>query len=809
MELVVLTSKAKNNKLYAPIILIGALVLAACDSPEEAAENHLQKGKELFEKGEYDKAILELKTSSQSEDKRSDTYYYMALLDEKSNNFKSMRENLIKTIELDPNNTEARQKLGKVNLLFGDLDKALEQADVVLQSNPASEEAKLLKASVYIRQQKKEQASEIIDSVLAVNAGSIDALSLKAAMYFENNQFDQSLEMVNTALTKDTKNLPLRLFKIKINAKQNNIEAVIDDYKQLIEIYPDAENFKLSLASIYAMTDKLQLAETLLREMVAKKPDNVEPKIVLLEFLNAKNKEGVSPEFKTMMAGAKNTPALALELSKWMLVSGYADDAASGLKQVADVDKNDKTGLTARTILAEIDLNKKELDKAEKEISAILATNSDFVDASLLKARLFLMQNKIDDAIDLLNKTVWTKNDSDQAFMLLGQAYSLKKDQKQAEKNFKQALELNPANIQAFIPVYSGYLQANQKETARQYLNKALNAKPNQILLLTNKADLDISEKRWDDAQETVQRIALFSKNKAVPMYLQANILQGKGQYADAVKLYEQLLNEFPGHVNSMVNLVRSYEALKERDKAIAFLESQQKKHPEDLAIVGVLSDLYMANKDYVKAKQLLSSQIKQSPDKSVPLYLALAKVEAVLTKSAEGAKEVYIKGLQDNPDNPQLSLALAGLYEQLGNKNEARKIYESVIEKSPDTTLAINNLAALLIDSSVSDDVARGLSMAERFKEVDNVYLQDTYAWGLVKNGKTSEGLALLESLIVKEPKMPEIRYHLGVAHLNNGNKATAIVELKQALSLSEKQKRGFTGKEDAEKRLKELEHK
>jgi tetratricopeptide (TPR) repeat protein len=805
----VLNSKAKNTKVVAPLLLVGVIFLSACDSPEEVTENHLQKGKELFEKGEYNKALLELKTSSQSEDKRSDTYYYMALLDEKSNNFKSMRENLIKTIELDPNNIEARQKLGKVHLLFGDLDKSLEQANIVLKASPISEEAKLLKASIYIRQKKKEEATEIIDSVLAVNSGNIDALSLKAAMYFEDNQFDQALEMVNAALTKETKNLPLRLFKIKINAKINNIEAVIDDYKQLIELYPDADNFKLSLASIYAMTDKLQLAETLLREMVDKKPDSVEPKIVLLEFLNAKNKDRVSAEFKAMVDGAKDNSAAALEISKWMLVSGYADDAEYGLNKIVSLEVSDNTGLAAQTILAEIDLNKKEFDKAEKSISAVLEVNSDFVDASLLKARLFLMQNKVDDAIDLLNKTVWTKNDSDQAYMLLGQAYSLKKDQKQADKNFKQALELNPANIQAFIPVYSGYIQANQKEVARQYLNKALKAKPNQVLLLTNKADLDISENKWDDAQETVQRIALFSKNKAVPIYLQANVLQGKGQYADAVKLYEKLLNEFPEHVNSMVNLVRSYEALKERDKAFAFLEAQQKKHPEDLAIVGVLSDLYMANNNYDKAKQLLTQQIKLSPDKSVPLYMALAKVEIALTKSVEGAKQVYLKGLQVNPDNLQLSMALAGIYEQMDNNDDARKIYEHVIEQSPDNYLAINNLAVILINSADSNDVARGVTMAERFKNVDNIYLQDTYAWGLVKTGKNSEGLAILESLIVKEPKMAEIRYHLGMAHLNNNNKATALVELNQAISLSEKQKRNFTGKKDAEKLLKELRHK
>lgn len=809
VELMVSIGQAKKLKLYFPILLVGALLLSACDSPDETAENHLQKGKELFDKGEYDKANLELKTSNQSGDKQSETYYYMALLDEKNNNFKSMRENLLKTLELDANNLEARQKLGKVDLLFGDLDKALIEADFLLKANPSNEEAKLLKASVFIRQNKIDKATEIIDSVIGVNAKNIDALSLKAAIYFEDNQFEKSLQLIDSALLIDTKNLPLRLFKIKINAKQNNLDAVVEDYKQLIDLYPDADNFKLSLASIYSMTDKLQPAESLLREMMEKKQDNVEPKIVLLEFLNAKAKDRVSSEFKSMMDKTKLKPAAMLELSKWMLVSGFSEEASSGLKQVSDLEENSNIGLTAKTILAEIDLNNKDFEKVETAVSAILATNSDFIEASLLKARLLLSQNKIEDAIEVLNKAVWTKNDSDNAYMLLGQAYIMKNDPKQADKNFKQALELNPANIQAFTPVYNSYLQANQKEMARQYLDKALKTKPNQIVLLTNKADLDVSEKKWDDAQETVQRIALFSKNKSVPLYLKANILQGKGQYIEAIKLYEDLLNDFPSHLNSMVNLVRSYEALKQREKSLSFMEAHYKKHKEDMTVLGVLSDLYMANKDYSKARDLLLNQIKVTPDKSVPLYLALAKVEAVLQKSANGAKETYLKALQTNPDNPQILMALADLYDQLGAKNDARMIYEKIVEKYPDANLAINNLAALLLESTVNEDVVKGLALAERFKDNENVFLQDTYAWGLVKNGKNQEGLKVLESLIVKEPKMAELRYHLGVAHLNNGNKATAAIELKQSIALSEKQQRSFTGKDEVIKILKELEHK
>lgn len=799
---------SKPNKTKARttmMVVLGAILLTACETPEEVAESHLKKGKELFEKGEYEKAILELKTSSQAGDNIADTYYYMALSDEKVNNFKSMKDNLLKAIELDPNKLEVRQKLGKVNLLFGELDKAMEQADFILRENPSNDEAKLLKASAFIRQKNNNKATAIIDSVLSTDPKNIDALSLKAAIAFEDNQLDRANSLVDTALNLDEKNLPLRLLKIKISSNKKDIDAVINEYKKLITLYPGNEKFKFNLASMYAMTDKLDLAEAQLREMVSDSQDKVQVEILLLEFLNAKFKDRVVPEFdKILNQTSKNEDVL--ELSKWMMSNNYIDEAIRGLRLIIDRDRKSKEGQSAQAIIAESYFINKDYDKAETAISDILAENSDNIEASLLRAKLYLLKYKVDDAIDLLNKTIWLKNDSDVAYVLLGQAYAMKNDKKQAGKYHKQALEINPANVQAFTFIYNLYTNANQMENARQLIDKAINAKPNQVLFLAKKAELDIAEKKWEDAQLTVQRIAVFSKNKSMPLYLEANILQGTGKFLDAIKLYEKILVDFPSNVNSMINLVRSYEGIGQREKAIAFLESQHHKYNDDLVILGVLSDLYIANKDYLKAEALLKKEIKNMTSNSVPLYLALAKLTVVIKKDSAAAKEVYIKGLQDNPDNEQLLMAMASLDEQTGNKQEARKIYEKIIYKYPDANTAVNNLVTLLIDSNIIEDQQKGFALSEKLKNEDNIYFQDTYAWALVKNGKVKEGLEILESLIVKEPKMPEIRYHLGVAHLNNDNKATALVELKQSISLADSQKRSFSGKDEAIKLIKKL---
>jgi len=253
------------------------------------------------------------------------------------------------------------------------------------------------------------------------------------------------------------------------------------------------------------------------------------------------------------------------------------------------------------------------------------------------------------------------------------------------------------------------------------------------------------------------------------------------------------------------VNMVRCYESLNARNKAIAYLEELRAKYPDNLLVVDILGELYFAEHELGKAKKLYTGELQRLPN-NVSFYLELARIEALLRNSPEAAKEIYLQGLQKNPDDVRLLLALASYYEQTGEKGNAISIYEGLIDKHPEADVAINNLATILVESASTDDVSRGLELVKKFKDSEQSNFVDTYAWALIKTGQTSAGLKILEALIVKEPKVPVFRYHLAVAHFNSGNKATAIAELKQAFSLSEKQHRNFNGMGDAKKLLQEL---
>ncbi len=794
-----------KNKLIVISICSSLLLLGGCDKEEEAKE-HLQKGVEYLNKGEYEKAKLEMKTASQSGKETAETYYYMALLDEKNRHFRGMKENLLKTVELAPNYTDARLKLGKVQLLFGETDAAMEQAEFVLKDSGANLEALTLKASALIRQKKQPEALAIIDKILEDNPDYTDALSLKALIYMENEDYTHALALIDAAKKTDTNNIGLDFFKIQIDAKAKNIDAVLTDYEKLVASHPENQEFKVTLAKIYAQAGKTKEAEELLRSLVELEPNNVQPKLLLLDFLSATAREKVDIQFQKFTDSHKDQPRMLLELANWMIAGGNFEAAKPALNRVIELEKNSNVGLSAKTLLAKMAFDNKDFEKSEKIIKEILDENSSYDDAKVLQARLLLVKEQYDDAIALLNKVVWSKGDSEEANLLLAQTFLIKGDQKQADKYFLNVLDANPANLQALTYLYDKAMQAKNVKSARDLVEKALSVNPDNIVLLEKLANIHLAEKDWDGAKATIQKIANSPNRFAneVASYLLAQVLQGQGNYAKAIDTYKELLAKFPENSDALGNMARSYENLNKRAEMITFLDALLAKNPQNISAGILLGDLFLLDKKFDKGATLLSSLIKVNA-KIPQLYVSLANIKLAQNDN-KGAIAVYQDGLKQNPGNIKLSLSLASLYEVQGEYDSAVSLYEALLNKNSGLDIAANNLATVLSEHFTGEDnLKKAAQLTEKFKDSAQPYYKDTYAWAIIKQGNITEGSRLLSQIIAVSPDVPVFRYHLGVAYYKNGNNSSAINEIKQALELGNKIG-FFADKKQAEKLLEEI---
>ena len=793
------------NKVKIGVLFLSlSLILTACETEEEAAEGHLQKGVELLKQGDYAAAQLELKSAKQGNKSTAETYYYLALLDEKSKHFLAMEDNLQKTLKLEPEHDQARLKLGKLQLLMGKTDKANENADRLLAKDPQETEVLILKASVLFKLARQDEAMVMINQVLELSPENVDALTIKALMLMQLKQQDEALVLINRALSQDEKKVTLHFLKIRIHGGENDLDAVIDDYLTLIRLFPKNDNYKITLAKIYTKSGKLEAAEELLRNLVAERPRQIKPKILLLEFLSATASEKVEPQLQAFTKELAGQPGQLLEFSKWMLAKGNTSGAETMLSQIVASKGNSEVGIQANILLAKLAFDKQDYAKTDKIVTGILKQVPDQLEAKLLKVRLLLVDEKYVEAKAFLDKVIWSHPKSDEAVVLLAQFYLVQGDRHAARTEFKAALELNPANIQAFTPIYDDLMAKQDYKYARQLLGKALRKKPQQALLLQKLIQINMLEEEWSEATKAAAALQRLPKHKKLARFYFANILQGQGQCEKAIVIYQELIDEFPEQLRVLQNMSGCYELLNKRSEMISLLKESIQNNQQSIASVLVLSDLYIANKQNSKANKLLTDLVSRKPKLSQARQ-RLAK-NYIATGDIDKAIEVYQQGLEIFPGNVRLSLALATLYEQKKAYDKAVETYEQLLITTPGLLVANNNLATLLVDHfPTAENLQRAKELVQPLAASEQVYYQDTYAWTLLHLGNVNDALGIFKKLIVKSPNVPVFRYHLGVAEYKRGNNSKALVQIDQAIELS-KQGYVFSERKEAERLKKEI---
>jgi tetratricopeptide (TPR) repeat protein len=424
----------------------------------------------------------------------------------------------------------------------------------------------------------------------------------------------------------------------------------------------------------------------------------------------------------------------------------------------------------------------------------------------VLRAKIFLVNKQYDKALELLNKVLLNQPELEEALLLSGQVYLVTGDQKKANQFFEGTLKVNPANAQAVDYLYNKALSEKKIKSAKDMATTAVKYQPNNLVFLEKLANVSLLDNDLDGAKAAVQKISDLPNPLAadVARYLRAQVFQAEGDCSQAIDLYKALLSKFPGNKDTLDNMARCFDKLNKRSDMIAVLRDLQVNNPNNAPINLLLADLLLREKKMTEGIGVLTNLLKNNA-KVPQAYITLAKFKLAQNDN-NAALAAFQEGLKQNPDNIRLSLSLADFYQIQGENDLAVSIYEGLLAKNPNLDVAINSLAVLLTERySSADMLSKAVQLTERFKDSDQPYYRDTYAWALVKQGKVNEGVTVLQDVITSLPDVPVFRYHLGVGYANSDNNGSAIAELQQALELADK-KGNFPEQKETEILLKKL---
>ena len=441
------------------------------------------------------------------------------------------------------------------------------------------------------------------------------------------------------------------------------------------------------------------------------------------------------------------------------------DGAKKAYNKALEIDRNNAA---AHLGLAKMALDANDFATAKERANSVLAFNEKFTSAYLVLADVAFKQKNNDEVERVLRTGLdKVKGNIIQSAELLGVLGRFYMSQKQPEKFVTAAEELvnqSKEDTKALALLAGAQILNKQSDAAEATLAKIIKKDPSDInhrlllvKLLSNKPDKE---------KEILSLLDETAK------------IDGNNHQADIFK------------VAYLIKLNRNQEAL-------TIAENLEKKYPK-LAIGKLLKgDVALAEKQFDKALALY--QQAHAIEANNTVLFAIADILKSQGKSDEAIALLEKESAKDNKNNG-IHFKLATLHQLQNKLDKAQLHYEAMLNQQADNPLALNNLAWLYLQQNNP----KALEFAKKAHELapDASAITDTYGYILLKQGKASDGLPLIEKAVAETPKDNTMQYHLAEAYAANNNKAKAIEILEKLVAPDV----SFTEKADAEALLKKL---
>ncbi|MBT8132380.1 MAG: tetratricopeptide repeat protein, partial [Gammaproteobacteria bacterium] len=538
-------------------------------------------------------------------------------------------------------------------------------------------------------------------------------------------------------------------------------------------------------------------AEALMRKIAEANPDDVEARLRLIKFVGQyKSLEEAESLVTQFIAEYPDEWQYQFVLSEIYISQQRTDDAEAIFLSIIENARVTQPGLDARNRLARLRMLQNRNTEAEEYMDEVLATDSANPEALMMKAGLQLSNGDYDSAISGLRTVLRADPVSKGGLLLMARAHSLAGNKSLAKESYQKLIRAHPDNAEGRRELSRLLMRDRQWEEARGVLLGGVRYFPRDLELTRMLVDVLIRVSDWDAAQVQADRLLAMEETRALGNYLQGRIYQSSGQVAESVDSFKRSIELEPKAIEPLTNLVRSFVLLQQNDQAKTYLEQFMQDQPSNVHGQTLLAEIHARAGDLERAIAENDKAIELN-SRWVPAYRNLIGLH-LLRGDLSAAERASDGALEVMPDNADLRMLRATVYERQSRWNEAIDIYKVELQRNPDLVVAINNYAALVADHK-QDEINKALELAQRFRNSDNPIFLDTLGWLLYRTGDFEGAVKLLEESVAGAPQVPQLRYHLGMAYFELDRLDVAKRELQAAVAAEQP----YTGLDKARETL------
>jgi tetratricopeptide (TPR) repeat protein len=737
------------------ILTLVAACLSGCTrDPNVRKQKYLESGERYFEKGQYAEAAIQFKNAVQIDSGFADAHYRMAQALLKLQQWGPAYQELGRTIELQPENYQARIDLANLVIAGRDFKQAKEQTDLLLDKQPNNPQVHIALANLQIGQENLPGAMQEMQKAIALDPGSWEPY-------------------LDLALIQTRADLP---------------DAAEVNFKKAAELNPKGVQAQLALGGYYQSRSRFPEAEEQFRRAMELDPKDPDPPAALARLYVSEGKNAQAEDFlKQAKARFPDNSTGYRMLGDFYFATGDLDKAAA---EYAVIYHDHPKDIQVKKNYIQLLILKSRVDEARKLNDEILAIAPNDSEGLIYRGQIQLRDGHASDAAQTLQNALKNDPGNAVAHYHLGLALDQLGNPARALDEWRAAVRLRPDLVDAQRALANAAVRSGDMNAMEQAATQIINQQPGSPDGYAMRALSKINRQQFSAAAEDVKKAIDVAPQRAIGYIQLGNLNLVQKQYSKAGEAYQQALDRDPNSNDALSGLMNSYLAGKQTDKAIAAANAQITKSPNNSAFYDLLGTVLFNSKKDLDGAEAAFTKAAALDKNNADALLKLGQVQ-VAKGSADKAIATYQQSLKDNPREPSFYTLMGELYESKQDWGNAKDSYQKALELKPEDPLASNNLAYVMLQSGGNVDVALGFARTARRGMPDSPAAADTLGWVLYQKGAYQSAVDLFkESLKLaeksKEPDDPNVHYHLGLAYEKTGQNDLARQHLERVLKLN-----------------------
>ncbi len=474
-----------------------------------------------------------------------------------------------KYLEKKPSDYGVRTILAKTFYEMGRKYEAMEHANYICHHQPKNFPMKIFVANCYNDNGKPMQAISVLTELLNEDSGNVVAIKDLAKLYLETNQKKSAIKMLKRLddfIYSNQEKVNNKNLIAKLHSEFREYEEAIEQYQDILQIYPADVAVKKNLVDAYKMNSDYESAIEITEEILSLNV-NDETNIWAIKLLI--DLHSVINDYEKAMMYAnmyKENPLSDKDkatenIAKILMDTGQINESIDVLKTLTEKNPEDteikKTLATAYESNNDFDsaigIYKKILDEAGVE--EIKKVHLEMSNLYSNWAMYLFNQGDNDTCFKKFALAVQYDVDNPQIYYKLGAINQLIKNYNQAISQYKKAIELDSANASYYYSISECYEAIGNVYEQKQALLNCVKYDIKNSRAYFNLAVLYDTQRDMANSIEFLHKALSIDENYIEAKYKLALLLENKGEVDTAIEMYESILKIDPLNESANNNL--------------------------------------------------------------------------------------------------------------------------------------------------------------------------------------------------------------------------------------------------------------